>query len=127
MAKHTRDPHAGKPGSPPAPRASRDERFAAGKRLRDRVPREEHGAWKPPRNRPNPVDLVIASSKGRIAELIPIRYGRMSVSPFTFYRGTALNMAADLAATPKHRRARAAVRRLPSDELRRLRHAGTAR
>ena len=85
---------------PAGARASRDERFAAGKRLRDRVPREEHGTWKPPRNRPNPVDLVIASSKGRIAELIPIRYGRMSVSPFTFYRGTALNMASDLAATP---------------------------
>ena len=85
---------------PPAPRASRDERFAAGKLLRDRVPREEHGTWKPPRNRPSPVDLVIASSKGRIAELVPIRYGRMSVSPFTFYRGTALNMASDLATTP---------------------------
>ena len=93
-------PHAGKSGSAPAPRASRDERFAAGKRLRDRVPREEHGTWKPPRNRPDPVDLVIASSKGRIAELVPIRYGRMSVSAFTFYRGTALNMASDLAATP---------------------------
>ena len=47
-----------------------------------------------------PVDLVIASNKGRIPELIPIRYGRMSVSPFTFYRGTALNMASDLATTP---------------------------
>ena len=100
MAKHTRSPHAGKSEVPPAPRASRDERFAAGKRLRDRVPREEHGTWKPPRNRPSPVDLVIASNKGRIPELIPIRYGRMSVSPFTFYRGTALNMASDLAATP---------------------------
>ena len=100
MAKHTRSSHAGKSGAPPAPRASRDERFAAGKRLRDRVPREDHGTWKPPRNRPSPVDLVIASSKGRIAELIPIRYGRMSVSAFTFYRGTALNMASDLAATP---------------------------
>ena len=100
MAKHTRSPHAGKSEVPPAPRASRVERFAAGKRLRDRVPREEHGTWKPPRNRPGPVDLVIASNKGRIAELVPIRYGRMSVSAFTFYRGTALNMASDLAATP---------------------------
>ena len=100
MAKHTRSPQAGKSQVPPAPRASRDERFAAGKLLRDRVPLEEHGTWKPPRNRPNPIDLVIASNKGRIAELIPIRYGRMSVSAFTFYRGTALNMASDLAATP---------------------------
>ena len=64
------------------------------------MPLEEHGAWKPARNRPNPVDLVVASNKGRIAELVPIRHGRMSVSAFTFYRGTALNMASDLAATP---------------------------
>jgi uncharacterized protein (DUF2252 family) len=78
----------------------RAERYAAGKALRDRVPREAHGKWKPPRNRPDPVDLLIASSKGRIPALIPIRYGRMSVSPFAFFRGTALNMAADLAHTP---------------------------
>ncbi len=100
MGKRTRSHHAGKAEFATTPRASRDERFAAGKRLRDRVPLEEHGTWKPPRNRPSPVDLVIASSKGRIAELVPIRYGRMSVSAFTFYRGTALNMASDLAATP---------------------------
>ncbi len=100
MAKHTRFQHSGKSGVLPAPRPSRDERFAAGKRLRDRLPLEEHGTWRPPRNRPSPIDLVIASSQGRIAELIPIRYGRMSVSPFTFYRGTALNMASDLAVTP---------------------------
>ena len=76
------------------------QRYAAGKALRDRVPREQHGEWKAPRDRPDPVDLIIESSKGRIPELIPIRYGRMSVSPFTFYRGAALNMAADLAGTP---------------------------
>src|SRR5438045_1959064 len=81
-------------------RANRAERYAAGKALRDRVPREQHGEWTAPKNRHDPVDLVIASSKGRVPELIPIRYGRMSVSPFTFYRGTALNMAADLAGTP---------------------------
>ena len=92
-------PHAGK-SVPPAPHANREERYAAGKALRDRVPREQHGEWKAPRDRPDPVDLVIESSKGRIPELIPIRYGRMSVSPFTFYRGAALNMAADLAGTP---------------------------
>ena len=98
--RHDRTADAPKSGNPPAHRASRAERFAAGKLLRDRVPREEHGTWKPMRNRPSPVDLVMASSKGRVAELVPIRYGRMSVSPFTFYRGTALNMASDLAATP---------------------------
>ena len=100
MGKRTRNHHAGKAEFAMTPRPSREERFAAGKWLRDRVPLEEHGTWKPPRNRPDPVDLVVASSTGRIAQLVPIRYGRMSVSAFTFYRGTALNMASDLAATP---------------------------
>jgi uncharacterized protein (DUF2252 family) len=77
----------------------RKERYAAGKALRQRVPREQHGEWTTGRNRINPVELVIESSKGRIPELIPIRYGRMMVSPFTFYRGTANIMAADLAST----------------------------
>ena len=77
-----------------------DQRYAAGKALRRRVPREQHGEWTPARNRRDPVELVIESSKGRIPELIPIRYGRMMVSPFTFYRGTANIMAADLAPTP---------------------------
>jgi uncharacterized protein (DUF2252 family) len=89
-----------KPASSSVAASSRAERYAAGKALRDRLPREQHGDWKPPQNRHNPVDLVIESSKGRVPELVPIRYGRMSVSPFTFYRGTALNMAADLAGTP---------------------------
>jgi uncharacterized protein (DUF2252 family) len=81
---------------PPA----RDERYAAGKALRDRVPREKHGEWTLARHRRDPVEMVIESSKGRIPALIPIRYGRMLVSPFTFYRGTANIMAADLASTP---------------------------
>ena len=79
---------------------NRDARYAAGKALRDRVPREQHGEWQPPHDRRPPVDLVIESSHGRIPELVPIRYGRMSVSPFTFYRGAANLMAADLAGTP---------------------------
>jgi uncharacterized protein (DUF2252 family) len=83
------------------PPASRTERYAAGKALRGKVPREQHGEWSPPHNRRNPVDLVIESSNGRIPELVPIRYGRMMVSPFTFYRGSANIMAADLATTPK--------------------------
>jgi uncharacterized protein (DUF2252 family) len=81
---------------PPA----RNERYAAGKALRQRVPRQKHGEWTPPRNRRDPVEMVIESSKGRIPELVPIRYGRMMVSPFTFYRGAANIMAADLASTP---------------------------
>jgi uncharacterized protein (DUF2252 family) len=80
--------------------AGRHERHAAGKALRQRVPREKHGEWTLPRQRRDPVELVIESNKGRIPELIPIRYGRMMVSPFTFYRGTANIMAADLASTP---------------------------
>jgi len=80
--------------------ASRKERYAAGKALRQHVAREQHGEWTPGRSRRDPVESVIESSKGRIPELIPIRYGRMMVSPFTFYRGTANIMAADLAPTP---------------------------
>ena len=80
--------------------AGRKERYAAGKELRQRVAREQHAEWTLGHGRRDPVELVIESSKGRIPELIPIRYGRMMVSPFTFYRGTANIMAADLAPTP---------------------------
>jgi uncharacterized protein (DUF2252 family) len=72
---------------------------AEGKSLRDKCPREAHAVWKPGPNRRDPIHLLEESSKGRIPELIPIRYGRMIQSPFAFYRGTALNMAADLATT----------------------------
>jgi len=68
--------------------------------MRETCPRESHAIWKAPKDRHDPVDLIIESNKGRIAELVPLRHGRMSVSPFTFYRGAALNMAADLANTP---------------------------
>jgi uncharacterized protein (DUF2252 family) len=71
-----------------------------GKSLRDGCPRAAHAVWKPPSDRRDPVELLVESSKGRIPQLIPIRYGRMMHSPFTFYRGAALNMAADLAGTP---------------------------
>src|SRR5437899_2956136 len=93
-------PRAGKSEPAAVLPAGRDARYAAGKALRQHVPREKHGEWKPPRNRRDPVQLVMESSKGRLPELIPIRYGRMMVSPFTFYRGTANIMAADLASTP---------------------------
>jgi len=56
--------------------------------------------WKPPKNRSDPLSLIKQSDKGRLSELVPIRHGRMMKSPFTFYRGAALNMAADLANTP---------------------------
>jgi uncharacterized protein (DUF2252 family) len=77
-----------------------DELYAFGKSLREKCPRESHAIWRPANNRTDPIRLLETSSEGRIPELIPIRYGRMLQSPFTFYRGAALNMAADLARTP---------------------------
>ena len=77
-----------------------DERRAHGKALRDAVPREAHGHWKPAGDRRDIVDLLVASNEGRMRQLVPIRYGRMMQSPFTFYRGSAVIMAADLAPTP---------------------------
>ena len=71
-----------------------------GKSLRKKCPRSSHAVWKAPDNRPDPLRLLEQSNQGRIARLIPIRYGRMVRTPFTFYRGAALNMAADLAGTP---------------------------
>jgi uncharacterized protein (DUF2252 family) len=73
---------------------------AAGKKLREACPRSSHAVWKSPADRRDPVELMEASNQGRIPELIPIRHARMLQSPFTFYRGAALNMAADLAHTP---------------------------
>jgi uncharacterized protein (DUF2252 family) len=71
-----------------------------GKRLREKCPRSLHAVWNAPANRRDPLRLLEESNKGRLPELIPIRYGRMVRTPFTFYRGAALNMAADLAVTP---------------------------
>lgn len=77
-----------------------DDLVAAGKRLRDSVSRSSQGAWKRPKDRQDPLDLLAASDAGRIPDLLPIRYGRMLQSPFTFYRGAAGVMAADLATAP---------------------------
>jgi hypothetical protein len=79
---------------------SQAERRAEGKSLRDAVPRAEHSGWNPPRKRRDPVELLLAQNEGRVLDLVPIRHGRMSQSPFAFYRGTAAIMAADLAHTP---------------------------
>lgn len=80
--------------------ASFEERYAAGKALRAKCPRESHATWKPPRGRPDPIATVLEAEKGRVPDLLPLRHGRMARSPFTFYRGSALAMAADLASTP---------------------------
>src|SRR6185437_15423148 len=77
-----------------------DQRVARGRAARQEAPRSEHGRWKAAPNRPDPVALLEEQAATRVPELVPIRYGRMLVSPFTFYRGAAAIMAADLAPTP---------------------------
>jgi uncharacterized protein (DUF2252 family) len=88
---------------PPATKVSHPtpaERAALGKAARAEVPRSSHAQFDPASDRPDPLDLLEAQAKTRVPELVPIRYGRMLVSPFTFYRGAAKIMAADLATTP---------------------------
>ena len=77
-----------------------DQRVARGRAARRETPRSEHGRWEPSPDRPDPVALLEEQAASRVPELVPIRYGRMLVSPFTFYRGGAAIMAADLAGTP---------------------------
>src|SRR5512139_1119093 len=88
------------PAATPDHLRSKAEQYAAGKALRDRCPRESHAAWKAPKDRRGAVDTVRAAEKGRFPDLLPLRRGRMARSPFTFYRGSALAMAGDLASTP---------------------------
>jgi uncharacterized protein (DUF2252 family) len=76
------------------------DRVASGKAARERVPRASHADWAPAPDRPDPRELLAAEDATRVPELVPIRYGRMLVSPFTFYRGAAAIMAADLAGSP---------------------------
>lgn len=78
----------------------RAERVAAGKALRSNVPRKDHAAWKAPRSRRDPIEVLEQSNRGRLRELVPIRYGRMLKSPFAFLRGAAALMAYDLSGTP---------------------------
>jgi uncharacterized protein (DUF2252 family) len=82
------------PGSP-------QDRAVAGKAARSVAPRSSHGEWKPVPDRPDPVELLESQGGSRVGQLVPLRYGRMLVSPFTFYRGAAAVMAADLAGTPQ--------------------------
>ena len=77
-----------------------EQRIARGRTARSTVPRSAHRTWVPSPTRPDPVALLEEQATSRVADLVPIRYGRMLVSPFTFYRGAALIMAADLATTP---------------------------
>ncbi len=91
---------AGRAGSVGVRPRSWKERYAAGKALREKCPRSSHAAWKAPSNRRDAVELVLEAEKGRLPDLLPLRHGRMVRSAFTFYRGAALTMAADLASTP---------------------------
>ena len=89
MAARTRVPHL-----------SVDERRALGKEACNRTPLSSHAGWTPASDRPDPVGLLEEQNRTREPDLVPVRHGRMLVSPFTFYRGTATIMAADLAGTP---------------------------
>ena len=77
-----------------------EERRAEGKALRRAAPRESHAEWDPKPNRPDPLQLLARSNKGRQAHLVPLRMGRMATSPFAFLRGSACVMAADLSTSP---------------------------
>ena len=76
------------------------ERSARGKAIRAEVPRDSHAAFEPSADRPDPIGLLEDQALTRVPELVPVRWGRMSVSPFTYFRGAALPMASDLATTP---------------------------
>src|SRR5215831_16982092 len=73
-----------------------EARRAAGTELRTTVPRASHAGWQPGNNRPDPIEILIASNKGRLPDLVPIRHARMLTSPFAFLRGSAAVMASDL-------------------------------
>src|SRR3954467_6025793 len=77
------------------------QRSATGKAARAAVPRSSLAEWEPASGRPDPVDVLEEQAETRVPKLVPIRYGRMLVSPFTFYRGAAALMAADLAGSPR--------------------------
>lgn len=79
---------------------SREQRLVAGNALRDALPRKNHAVWKRPDKRRNAIDILKESNRNRLPELVPIRFGRMLRSPFTFLRGSAGLMAHDLATTP---------------------------
>ena len=78
-----------------------EERKARGLAARKDAPRSSHGRWEPAPDRPDPVALLEEQAESRVPQMVPVRYGRMLVSPFTFYRGAALIMATDLAPTPR--------------------------
>jgi len=95
-------PRARRPSRAKAvPHLTPAESVALGKVERAEVARSAHGEWTAPSDRRDPVDLLEEQATSRVPELVPIRYGRMLVSPFAFYRGAAYVMASDLAGLPR--------------------------
>jgi uncharacterized protein (DUF2252 family) len=88
-------------GASSVPHLTVAERVARGKQARAENPRSSHAQFEPAPDRPDPIELLESQAATRVPELVPIRYGRMLVSPFTFYRGAAKLMANDLSATPR--------------------------
>jgi uncharacterized protein (DUF2252 family) len=91
----------GATADPGRPDTGYQQRHEQGRAARRTVPRGSHAEWAPAPDRPDPVDLLEMQAKGRLEELMPIRYARMMASPFAFLRGSAVIMANDLAGTPK--------------------------
>ena len=106
----------------PKPAARAPELAAAGRSVRKDLPRSRLGAWVPPPDRRDPVAILEEQAVGRVQDLIPLRYARMSASAFTFYRGAAALMAADLGSQAHHRPLRPACRGCPSGQLRGVRN-----
>jgi uncharacterized protein (DUF2252 family) len=77
------------------------DRETRGRAARSAAPRSGQGRWRAPADRPDPVALLAEQAKGRVPDLVPVRYGRMLLSPFSFYRGAAVIMASDLATVPR--------------------------
>ena len=96
-------PHGAEPGHSHKGRRSFTpaERAALGKQERKRTPRSKLGEFTPAADRADPVELLLEQAQSRVASLIPIRHGRMAATPFAFFRGAALPMAADLASMPR--------------------------
>ncbi|MEU9030908.1 DUF2252 domain-containing protein [Streptomyces sp. NPDC048383] len=93
-------PHTSTTAMRAVPDSTPEERAALGKEARRRSPRSQHAVYRPAPDRPDPLAILEAQSSARVPELVPIRYGRMSESPFRFYRGAAAIMASDLAGSP---------------------------
>src|SRR5262249_41876843 len=84
------------PSNPPSAMSA----FEEGQALRKQAPRSAQARWEPKPDRPDPVDMLLATSQNRLPHLLPLRYGRMSQSAFAFMRGSAAMMASDLAGCP---------------------------